>query len=179
MLSIVPSLHNPMLLVLDLNNCILFRKERSSKGSKMPIPRPYLAPFLEYVCGFERIAWVEGEGGEVGRRFATVVYSSARSYNVLSMIAALSLVPAPRAALHERGKPWAAKPGDALEMVFSREMMGLSPAEFEQNVETVKDLAGLWKGLGQRWSAERTVLLDDEPFKAVGLPATFHSHSHY
>ncbi|KAL8279303.1 hypothetical protein RQP46_008340 [Phenoliferia psychrophenolica] len=144
-----PGQNNPPLLVLDLNNCILFRKERTAKGSKIPIPRPYLAPFLE---------------------FSTAVYSSARSYNVLAMLSALSLVPSERAVGHEKGMPWVAQSGDALGLVFTREMMGLNAKEFEQNVETVKDLEPVWKSVGGKWSAERTILLDDEPFKASLQP---------
>ncbi|KAK4703534.1 hypothetical protein P7C70_g2687, partial [Phenoliferia sp. Uapishka_3] len=169
-LTIVPSIFNPHLLVLDLNNCILFRRERSANGSKIPIPRPYLASFLQYVCGPERSSSVDGAGEEVGRRFSAVVYSSARSYNVLSMLSALDLVPAARAAVQERGKPWVANAGEPLAMVFSREMMGLNSKEFEQNVETVKDLEAVWTALDGRWGPERTILLDDEAFKASLQP---------
>lgn len=47
-------------------------------------------------------------------------------------------------------------------------MMGLTEIEFEQDIETVKDLGPVWELLEDfRWSQERSVLLDDEASKAV------------
>ena len=83
------------------------------------------------------------------------------------MLAALSLVSPERATIHVKGTPWVAQRGEPLWMVFTREMMGLSAKDFAQNVETVKDLEPLWKALGGKWGSERSILLDDEPFKAV------------
>jgi len=71
--------------------------------------------------------------------------------------------------------------GDVVELVWTRENMGLSDRDFKGDVETCKDLEGVWKefGLGgseqeegseemrNREGAKRTILLDDEPSKAV------------
>ncbi|KAM0755509.1 hypothetical protein T439DRAFT_320207 [Meredithblackwellia eburnea MCA 4105] len=160
-----------MLLIMDLNNCILFRRERTARGSRVPLPRPYLSTFLEYVCGWEKNALGGAEGRS--KRFTTSVYSSARSYNVVNMLAALNMVPFSRAEEHPKSEAWVARTGEVLEMVFTREMMGLNPREFDQNVETVKDLDVMWKKFSGKWGPERTVLLDDEKFKASLQP---HNH---
>lgn len=64
---------------------------------------------------------------------------------------------------------WVSRPdlGDPLELVWTREDMGLSSHEFSSNVETVKDLDQVWKALGGKWGSERSVLLDDEEEKVV------------
>lgn len=125
------------LLVLDLNNTILFRKEKSAKGSRRPVSRPHLAELFEYLHGSGR-----------DKRWETFVYSSARRKNVLAMLEAVNIR---RFVSH----------------VFAREDMGLSQSEYEANIETIKDLDLVWKRTG--WSAKDTVLLDDEPIKAVSL----------
>lgn len=74
--------------------------------------------------------------------------------------------------------------GDVVELVWTRENMGLSDRDFKGDVETCKDLEGVWKefGLGgseqeegseemrNREGAKRTILLDDEPSKAAQQP---------
>lgn len=79
--------------------------------------------------------------------------------------------------------------GDVVELVWTRENMGLSDRDFKGDVETCKDLEGVWKefGLGgseqeegseemrNREGAKRTILLDDEPSKAVRYSIFFTS----
>lgn len=177
------------LLILDLNHTLVARRKRSSKGSKVPVARPYLSTFLEYILGCEDApAMADANGdGAVGagasdrnsssgasteqkplRRWEVAVYSSARERNVRSMCRAIRLV-----AIEDEYSQSAGgrtHPGEALRAIWSREMMGLSKADFNNDVETVKDLDKLWEGLdGGRWNADRSVLLDDEAAKAVSL----------
>lgn len=148
----------PPLLILDLNNTLLMRKTRDAVGSKSPIARPYLSTFLQYACGKDATT------GQ--RRWDAVVYSSARSHNVLSLLMATRLVPIERAKTVKRGDAWEAKEGEALRYVQTRENMGLTAKEYDADVETVKDLSKIWETLSGTGS-ERTVLLDDEAGKAV------------
>ncbi|BGP27841.1 hypothetical protein JCM10295v2_006819 [Rhodotorula toruloides] len=173
----------PVALVLDLNNTLLVRGERNSAGSKTPVVRPYLATFLDYVCTTTEPDVVSGKP-----RFQPIVYSSARSHNVLSMLAAINLIPHarlpppfdPRAPptpspVAEKYRSLSRSPtppprhgdyayvpapykpdpseGDVLKLVFTREMMGLSPMDYHGDIETVKDLAKVWERLG--WAEVR------------------------
>lgn len=72
--------------------------------------------------------------------------------------------------MRRKGQPWDARPGEPLNLVWSREKMNLSAREFTQNVETVKDLSQVWSSMPQ-WDSKRSVLLDDEAMKAVRLEA--------
>lgn len=70
-----------------------------------------------------------------------------------------------------------------MKLVWTRENMGLNVRDFKGDVETTKDLEGVWKalGLGEEdearegegekrrnvEGAKRTILLDDEVSKAV------------
>lgn len=160
--AVHPSVLDPPLLILDLNNTLLVREARTFEGSRRPVVRDYLSTFLQYLCGREV---GDEQGQEVGRRWKAVVYSSARLGNVSGMCRAIGLIPATRSS-----SP-AATPigfGHPLLLLWSRERMGLTPAEFVGNVETVKDLESVWQALEQgRWGPERSILLDDEAGKAV------------
>ena len=210
--KITPSVFEPPLLILDLNNTLLVRETRSRAASRRPVVRNYLAAFLQYLCGpaYEipraKVAPVvpKTKGGakkakkakkgakeapvvvepvpevsqEAGRRWRAVVYSSAKRNNVYSMCEAIGLIPHNESSTPARQNPrmpnvdvpFTAGIGDSdpLLLLWSREMMGLTPAEFAQDVETVKDLESVWSVLqGGRWSASTSVLLDDESTKAV------------
>ncbi|BGP43682.1 hypothetical protein JCM10449v2_007727 [Rhodotorula kratochvilovae] len=143
---------DPLVLVMDLNHTLLVRSKRDRMSSRMPVARPYLSTFLSYICARAP------EDGTA--RFDPIVYSSARAGNVLSMLAALSLVPPQRAAAFNVGGGGGARAartpaydpspeeGDVLRLVFTREMMGLSNADYNGDVETVKDLGRVWDLLG-------------------------------
>lgn len=79
----------PPLIILDLNNTLLFRPRRSTLHSQQPLPRDYLQSFLEYLCG----STIERQNPTLQRRFTAVVYSSARRINVARMCTALRLIP--------------------------------------------------------------------------------------
>ncbi|KWU45617.1 hypothetical protein RHOSPDRAFT_32925 [Rhodotorula sp. JG-1b] len=133
----------PIALVMDLNHTLLCRAKRNRQASKMPIVRPYLATFLTYIC----------TPRPTSPKFAPIVYSSARAPNVLSMLAALNLIPPARLAhLNNNNSKHPYEPsseqGDVLRMVFTREMMGLSERDYAGDVETVKDLGKVWERLG-------------------------------
>ncbi|GAA5932869.1 hypothetical protein JCM3775_002261 [Rhodotorula graminis] len=138
---------HPLYLVMDLNQTLLARAKRDRTSSRWPIARPYLSTFLSYIC-------TRNDDGSP--RFEPIVYSSARAPNVLSMLAALQLVPPERAAAYVAALPArsGARPpmyeprpdeGDVLRMVFTRSMMGLSNADYHGDVETVKDLGRVWE----------------------------------
>jgi hypothetical protein len=136
----------PIALVMDLNHTLLCRAKRNRQASKMPIVRPYLAPFLTYIC-------TPRSPSTLTPKFAPIVYSSARAPNVLSMLAALDLIPPARRLAHLNKfdkHPYEPSPeqGDVLRMVFTREMMGLSERDYAGDVETVKDLGKVWERLG-------------------------------
>ncbi|GJN94546.1 hypothetical protein Rhopal_007629-T1 [Rhodotorula paludigena] len=135
----------PLVLILDLNHTLLCRLKRSSWASKVPLVRPYLATFLEYICG-------RRDGSP---RIQPIVYSSARAPNVLSMLAALDLIPPSRLPAARDSPAGPAPPytpvpdeGDVLSLVVTREMMGLSRADYLGDIETVKDLGRVWELLG-------------------------------
>ncbi|BGP20260.1 hypothetical protein JCM10213v2_008397 [Rhodosporidiobolus nylandii] len=173
----------PPLLILDLNHTLLCRAKRTSWGSRQPLARPYLATFLEYICSSmpptssssspssapsassaadDADADTENRTKERRPRFFPIVYSSARSPNVLSMLAALSLIPPARLppstsapAPAYNFTPFSDPPyepkeseGDVLRVVFTREMMGLSKRDYDGDVETTKDVARVWEELG-------------------------------
>lgn len=154
-----PQQSEPVTLIMDLNHTLLCRAKRNRYASKMPVVRPYLSTFLTYICTTEPNS-PDGESppstrqSSRRRKFDPIVYSSARAPNVLSMLAALNLIPPARlAALPFRAtyEP-APEEGDVLRMVFTREMMGLSERDYHGDVETVKDLAKVWERLG--WAGD-------------------------
>ncbi|KDE06471.1 hypothetical protein MVLG_03254 [Microbotryum lychnidis-dioicae p1A1 Lamole] len=159
--SVLPEPTSPPCLVLDLNNTLLFRKKRDASGSRSPIARPYLATFLNYLTS---------QTTDGSPRWILAVYSSARAKNVLALLAAVGLVDHERANSVQGGQSWEAEEGDALALVWSREKMGLTPKEFDLDVETSKDLDPLWRVLGGELGPRRTVLLDDEEGKAATQP---------
>ncbi|GAA5973928.1 hypothetical protein JCM11641_001224 [Rhodosporidiobolus odoratus] len=168
----------PPILVMDLNHTLLCRAKRTSWGSRQPLVRPYLAPFLEYICSSSSTSTTASPSDHepstptaVRRpRFLPIIYSSARSPNVLTMLSALSLLAPsrPLPSTHSSSssfKPFSAPPyapdpsqGDVLNMVFTREMMGLNAQDFDGDVETTKDLGRVWEEMGlgglKGWVAE-------------------------
>ena len=198
-----PSVFQPPLLILDLNETLLVRETRSREGSRRPITRNYLSTFLQYLCGpaYEvappvvvpvapkkkgggnkpgkkgkkaaKVAPVAAEpvpevSQEEGRRWRAVVYSSARRHNVYSMCKAIGLIPS--TPTDSSVTPLTAGIGEdePMLLLWSREMMGLSAAEYNEDVETVKDLESVWRVLQDgRWNLTNSVLLDDDQGKAV------------
>lgn len=57
----------PKLLVLDINNTLLYRKKATSGAARNPTMRPYLSTFLEYITGMDEI------DGKKQKRFAVMV----------------------------------------------------------------------------------------------------------
>ncbi|KAK6849829.1 hypothetical protein PG995_013662 [Apiospora arundinis] len=97
--------------------------------------------------------------------FCVAIWSSAKPANVNKMLDQL-LTP------EERAKVVA---------VWGRDMLGLSPADYNARVQCYKRLSVLWADLahrlGQRWDQSNTVLVDDssekarsEPFNLIQLP---------
>lgn len=60
----------PKLVVLDINNTLLARKKATTTAARNAVMRPYLASFLEYLCG------VEERDGKHFRRFNVMVGGS-------------------------------------------------------------------------------------------------------
>ncbi|GAA5875150.1 hypothetical protein JCM16303_005026 [Sporobolomyces ruberrimus] len=186
----------PLILILDLNHTLLCRSERNYFGSKVPLVRPYLSTFLEYIT-----TSTLPSSSSSSPTFLPIVFSSARYRNVLSLLVALNLVPSsrlppPLPPWNPYGRPPTPPPsqtyeckeeeGDVLKLVWTRENMGLNVRDFKGDVETTKDLEGVWKalGLGEEdearegegekrrnvEGAKRTILLDDEVSKAAQQP---------
>lgn len=55
---------SPLVVVLSLNETLLFRPQRTTKGSVHPIVRPYLATFLSYLCATAAPACTETKGDD-------------------------------------------------------------------------------------------------------------------
>ncbi|GAA5985792.1 hypothetical protein JCM10908_007113 [Rhodotorula pacifica] len=140
----------PIALVMDLNHTLLCRAKRNRQASKMPVVRPYLATFLTYICTPSSPSPSSSSRPRLGAKFDPIVYSSARAPNVLSMLAALNLIPPSRLSTLRFKDPYVPlrEEGDVLKMVFTREMMGLSERDYSGDVETVKDLGRVWERLG-------------------------------
>ncbi|GAA5975998.1 hypothetical protein JCM5350_000278 [Sporobolomyces pararoseus] len=207
----------PPILVLDLNHTLLCRSERNRAGSKIPLVRPYLSTFLEYISSPPSTS--SSTDSQRVQRFLPIVFSSARYRNVLSLLSALNLIPPeklpppydPRQQQQQQQPPEVKGPysevyvcnreeeGDVLRLVWTRENMGLSDRDFRGDVETCKNLEGVWKALKLGQSppssqsiegeeqveeveevemekkrnlegARRTILLDDEISKAAQQP---------
>ncbi|BGP43650.1 hypothetical protein JCM10449v2_007695 [Rhodotorula kratochvilovae] len=143
---------------------------RSTKGSTMPIVRPYLSTFLEYLCGSH--LHPAGEGDHPARAFEPIVYSAAHAHNVLTLLRAVGVVP-PLAAAGDDGayRPREGE-GDVLRAVLSRESMGMVDADYRRDVQAVKDLGKVWSELGleEKDGTRRTVLLEEEEPAAAAQP---------
>ncbi|BGP51870.1 hypothetical protein JCM10450v2_007830 [Rhodotorula kratochvilovae] len=161
----------PLVVVLSLNNTLLFRPKRSTKGSTMPIVRPYLSTFLEYLCG-SHLHPSPADREPPARAFEPIVYSAARAHNVLTLLRAVGLVP-PLAAAGDDGayRPREGE-GDVLRAVLSRESMGMMDADYRRDVQAVKDLGKVWSELGleEKDGTRRTVLLEEEEPAAAAQP---------
>ncbi|GAA6057160.1 hypothetical protein JCM3770_003995 [Rhodotorula araucariae] len=160
----------PLVVVLSLNNTLLFRAKRTTRGSAMPIVRPYLSTFLEYLCGSHLVA--AGSAAGVPRAFKPVVYSAARAHNVLTLLHAVGLVPSDATTGDDGVYRTRAEAGDVLAAVLSRESMGMTDADYRRDVEAVKDLRKVWSTLelDEDDGAKRTVLLEEEEHAAAAQP---------
>ncbi|KAK0476774.1 NLI interacting factor-like phosphatase-domain-containing protein [Armillaria novae-zelandiae] len=123
------------LLVLDLNGALLFRPKH--KRTKTCHPRPYLSTFTSFLFHPATRQWLD-----------TMVWSSAQPKNVGWMV--------------ERAF---GQHVDKLKLVWTRDQMGLSKAEYGRKTQTTKDLSHVWKSLDD-FSGKNTILLDDSPSKA-------------
>ncbi|GAA5908963.1 hypothetical protein JCM8208_007128 [Rhodotorula glutinis] len=177
----------PLIVVLSLNDTLLVRSKRTTKGSANPIVRPFLATFLSYLVASRSSAHsskakvkVEADSTSANgvakvdqvRPIELVVYSAARAHNVLTLLRALRLVPAHAYDASYRPSPGA---GDALALVLSREMMGLRDDDYKDNVVTCKDLGKVWDAMGVEHDegARRTILVEEDAQAAAPQP---HSH---
>ncbi|WVQ73857.1 hypothetical protein IAR50_003438 [Cryptococcus sp. DSM 104548] len=162
----------PKLLVLDLNGALIYR--RRSSGAT-PLPRPYLACFLEYLF------LPEPKQNDSPRPWEVFVWSSAQPHNVRAMV---------EACFGQRWIEgvWEDQPeekADAMEAgegrligVWARDKMGLSGLDYSRKVQTTKNLNLVIDHLNQSthlgrplsFSQKTTVLLDDSPLKAVFQP---------
>lgn len=190
----------PPLLILDLNGSLLFRPEWvEGRGRGNPVPRPHLAEFCDYIFGTHLIDSKEYSNWEV------MVWSSAQTRNVQKMCESLKfyqrLGPVRyRTAANSRGRFQACDltdrlagmslqsvPSESTEKqpvdravveIWTRERMNLSAHDYNQKVQTTKDLAKVWESLTwfdpytrarSQWGPENTVIIDDSPDKMVSL----------
>ncbi|GAA6013521.1 hypothetical protein JCM10207_008878 [Rhodosporidiobolus poonsookiae] len=146
----LPEDHPAPIVVLSLNQTLLFRAKRTSKGANTPLVRPFLSTFLSYLCSTDPDTRKP--------RFVPVTYSAARAHNVLKLLAAVDLIPPERLPAEPYSSdfdssrsalPYLSRKeeGDVLECALTRESMGLSEADYEENVRTTKQLSRVWDKL--------------------------------
>ncbi len=137
---------NHILVILDLNGTLLYRPNRNPKSM---IERPLLRPFLRFL--FEN--------------FSVMVWSSAKPENVLALVTK---------ALDKNLQ-------SKLVARWGRDSFGLSAFNYNQNVQVYKNLKLVWSrdaiqqrhpqyAMGQRFSQQNTVLIDDTVIKASAQP---------
>ncbi|KAI0205387.1 HAD-like domain-containing protein [Astrocystis sublimbata] len=149
-----------ILVVVDLNGTLLHRPSRHAPTRF--IERPNAQPFLSYCVN----------------TFTVVVWSSARSQNVVNMCNQL-LSPEDKAKVVA---------------VWSRDNFGLSKSDYNSRVQCYKRLTALWNNpvvaashplaaSGEKWNQLNTVLVDDsmekarsEPFNLIQIPE-FEGHA--
>jgi len=189
----------PLVVVVSLNDTVLVRSKRTTKGSANPVVRPFLATFLSYIVASQSqarssAAEVKVTAGGTSsvdnaaqvRPIEVVVYSAACAHNVFTLLRALRLVPAHAYDASYRPDPTA---GDALALVLSREMMGLRDDDYQDNVVTCKDLGKVWDAMGVEHDegARRTILLEEDAQAAVrrlsltlalGTTSSYSRHAH-
>ncbi|GAA5897863.1 hypothetical protein JCM6882_005098 [Rhodosporidiobolus microsporus] len=174
----LPSDHPSPIVVLSLNQSLIFRKFRTANGARQPCARPFLAPFIEYVTGVDPPSSKSSSSAasatsvEPDRsRFRPVIYSAMRGPNLFTLLAALDLIPSSRVPSANSTKYFdvmrtyeAYEPdfeaGDVLSLILSRETMGLSPEEYEGDVQATKDLRKVWEGLDLLKKGETTSVDD-------------------
>ncbi|KAK4705234.1 recombining binding protein suppressor of hairless, partial [Phenoliferia sp. Uapishka_3] len=147
---------SPPLLILDLNETLVLRGRFSREERRAAIPRPYLSTFLAYISGNDRYT--------KKKRWLSAVFSSASHGNVLAVLKEIGLAPT-----YARS-PWTPGKNDVLELLMTREDLGLVETDFSRRVETVKDLDHVWARMGAKHGVYRTVLLDDEKGKCAKHP---------
>ncbi|GAA5939629.1 hypothetical protein JCM3775_002071 [Rhodotorula graminis] len=172
----------PLVVVLSLNDTLLIRSKRTTKGSANPIVRPFLATFLSYLVASQSQsgsseAEIKVEVGSVDdaakvdkvRPIEVAVYSAARAHNVNTLLRAIGLVPSPAVSAPFHPGPAA---DDTLALVLSREMMGLDDGDYKDNVVTCKDLAKVWDAMGVEHGegARRTILVEEDAQAAAPQP---------
>ncbi|GAA5897943.1 hypothetical protein JCM6882_005118 [Rhodosporidiobolus microsporus] len=128
----------PRVVVLSLAHTLLQRIKRSPEAAGVPVVRPYLSTFLEYVVGSDSATYRP--------RFHAVVFSSARFRSAVGMLSAIDLVPPfePKGSRYYSNRD----EGDVLAAVITREHLGLNEADFFSDVPVVKDLAKVSRVLG-------------------------------
>ncbi|KIO19783.1 hypothetical protein M407DRAFT_82363 [Tulasnella calospora MUT 4182] len=127
------------LLILDLNGTLLYRKKPKTSSVKRPYPRPYIPAFLSWIF-------------HPDNALETMIWSSAQPENVNRMV---------QVCFGETYEP-------KLKVIWARDTLGLNQAQYNQKVQTVKNLDVVWKELP--YSAGNTLLIDDSPLKAHMQP---------
>ena len=133
-----------LLVILDLNGTLLVRPN-NVRPREFNV-RPGVHQLLDYLFDNHMV----------------MVYSSARPENVKTMVNGLIRK----------------KRAQSLVAIWGRDKLELTPAQYSEKVQTYKKLERVWgderiqatcKG-GQRWSQANTVLIDDNPLKALHQP---------
>ena len=129
----------PTLLILDLNNNLLARKSRKASAAQQALPRPFLGAFLQYIFSSEK--------GQ--RRFEVMVWSSAQPANVYGMSRAIGLV-IPELESNPAETCQGSSTANAIDVdqkslkliaCWTRDNLGLSPGDYANRVETIKDVS--------------------------------------
>lgn len=148
-----------MLIILDLNETLLFRPNRKPSRNKKfqrPFRDPNVHPALRpHLKGFMNYLFTHND------YYNVMVWSSAFKENVHKMADA-AFSPSQR---------------EQLVTIWSREDLGLAAHQMRQKVVTYKDLNNVWKALERdgkgHFSQKNTILIDDSTIKASHQP---HNH---
>ncbi|GAA5932812.1 hypothetical protein JCM3775_002242 [Rhodotorula graminis] len=160
----------PLVVVLSPSYTLVCRV--SSSNSTL-IVRPYLSTLLAYLYRRRR---PEGFEHEPAREVRIVVFSAMRIYNLATALHAIGLEQAPSVASTAKitsaegtfATTESADNEPLLDLVLSRESMGLDTVDYERDVVTVKGLAIVWRGLGlEAVDGIRTTVLVDESVQAA------------
>ncbi|GAA5857282.1 hypothetical protein JCM9279_002113 [Rhodotorula babjevae] len=171
-----------LVVVLSLNDTLLYRVRGQARSSIRPIVRPYLSTFFSYLC---RQAL-----DTTARQINIVVFSAAKAHNVSTLLRAIGLERDPRMVSMLEGiriaSTGADEGGDGVErerevgqeacalvrLVLSRELMGLNEVDYSRDIVVIKDLAIAWRGLelDVTEGTRTTVLVDESDHASFSQP---------
>ncbi|GAA5906933.1 hypothetical protein JCM8208_003715 [Rhodotorula glutinis] len=163
----------PLVVVLSPSDTLVYRLDQESRTE--PVVRPYLSTLLAYLYRRRRQDHAALEPMSV-REIRVVVFSAMHAKNVSLVLRRIGLEGDVRTVRMVEGTPAgdhvtatdAADDKPLLDLVLSRESMGLDKMDFWRDVITVKDLAIVWRELGlDAVEGTRTTVLVDESLQAA------------
>ncbi|GAA5870720.1 hypothetical protein JCM8547_005038 [Rhodosporidiobolus lusitaniae] len=173
----LPENCDPPVVAHALNYSLVMRRNSGKKEARVPLVRPYLATFLEYVCGVNSTTKKP--------RFVPAIHSSIRKGALLELLTTLDLVPAFQ-------RPFEGRMHDFVPNWRGRSLGQRDKGTSFGDAELPKDLSLVWQNLDLAESgnfrgelsiqektildtvgAKRTVLLDDSTVSAALQPHSY------